>query len=111
MVRVAAVQEVHMEVQSGVGGKCLKEVLNEAEIEGLDPTLRQIDPIDEIGTAAEIHRDLRQSLVKRDRRPAESADPLFAPERLLQGIADHDPDILDRMMIIDVRIALGLNRQ
>ena len=100
-----------MEVQRRVGREGLEKILEESEVKGLDPALRKLHAIDQIGPAAEIHADLGQGLVQRDQRPSEPAHPLLRPERLLQRVADDDADILDRVMVIDLCISLGLNRE
>ena len=37
--------------------------------------------------------------------------PDLVAERLLEGLPEHEPDILDRVVIVDVDVALGLDRQ
>jgi hypothetical protein len=94
-----------------MGDEGLEKVLEQAEIKGLNTPLRQLDVIHEIGSAAEVERHLSERFIERNRSPAESAYPVFCAECLLQRLAEHDTDVFNRVVIVDLRIAFRLDRQ
>src|SRR5262245_4042524 len=111
MVRVPAVQQIHVQIKSTMGDEGLEEVLEETEIEGFDLSIRQRHVIDEVGPAAEIDCNLRQRFVERSRSKSKSLDPSLFAQGLMQGLAHDDANILHCMVFVDIDIALGLSRQ
>lgn len=65
VVRVAAIHEVHVQVESTVGDEGLEEVFEQTKVEGFDLPIRQIHVIDEVGPTTEIDGDLRQRFIER----------------------------------------------
>jgi hypothetical protein len=94
-----------------MGHEALEKIFEQAEIKGLNAPLRKFDVIDEIGTATEVDRHLSERFIKRNRGPAEPAYPLFCAEGLLQRLTKHDADIFHRVVIVDLSIAFGVDRQ
>ncbi len=45
------------------------------------------------------------------RHDAIAPDAALVAQRLVQRLAQHDADILDRVMVVDVQVALGMHRQ
>src|SRR2546426_397149 len=111
VVRVPPIRHVDVQVHGRVRRQRLKEVLEEVQVEALDPPVRQLDVVDEIGPAAEVHRDLRQRLVQRHPGRPEAPDPRLRAQRLLERLAEDDADVLHRVVVVDVRVAAGLDRQ
>ena len=100
-----------MQIQPTVGHKGLKKILEQAEIEGLNLSIRQIDVVHEIGTPTQINRHLREGFIQWDRGESESLDPRLFTQRLVQDLPHDNPDILYGVVFVDFDIALGLNRQ
>src|SRR4029450_10384201 len=69
----------------------------------------QID--DGVRASAQVDRDDRQRLVHRHHEIPGAIDPLPVTERLEQRLAEHDADILDGVMLIDVEVAGGAKRE
>ena len=61
--------------------------------------------------AAEIDGHDGQRLVHRHHEVAGAVDALAVAERLQHGFAEHDADVLDGVVLIDVEVAVGLQRQ
>jgi hypothetical protein len=59
----------------------------------------------------EVDRDLHERLVEGEEPGGEAGDAGLVPQRLPEGLAEHDAGVLDRVMAIDVEIALGLHRE
>ena len=57
--------------------------------------------------AAEIDRHLREGLIQRNRRPAESLDASLFAQCLVQGFAHDDSDIFHCVMFVDFDIPLA----
>ena len=61
--------------------------------------------------AAQVDADGDQRFFHRQREVAVAADALLVAHRLPQGLSQADADIFDRVMLVDVQVALGLARQ
>ena len=61
--------------------------------------------VDEERPPREVDDRLHQRLVERHRRLAEAADAGLVAERLAQRLAEHEPDVLDRVVVVDLEIA------
>ena len=59
------------------------------------------------GPAREVDHRARERLVERHVGVAEADDALLVAERLLQRLAERDPDVLDRVVGVDVQVALA----
>ena len=64
--------------------------------------------VDQGGAAAEIDGDHGQRLVHRQHEVAGAVDALAVAERLREELAEHDADVFDGVVLIDVEIARGL---
>src|SRR5262245_59202649 len=111
MVRVPAVCQIHVQIESAMGDEGLEEVFEEPEIEGFDLSIWHRHVVDEVGPAAEINCNLRQCFVERNRSKSKSLDPCLFAQGLMQGLAHDDANILHCMVFVDIDVALGLNRQ
>ena len=77
------------------------------------PTFRHLDlQIDHrVRPAAQVDRGDRERLVHRHDEVAGAIDPFPIAERLQHRLAERDADVLDGVMLIDVEIALRLQRE
>ena len=66
---------------------------------------------DEVGPPAQIDRAGGQRLVHRQREVAVAADAGAVAQRLPHRQAETDADVLDRVVLIDVQVAVGLDLQ
>ena len=56
-------------------------------------------------------RDRRQRLVERHQRVGHAHDAAPVAERLVERLPERDADVLDRVVLVDVQVALGLDAQ
>jgi len=87
------------------------KLLHEDEIEIADEHDRRGHVVHETGAAAQIDDHASQRFVHRQEKEAVAADAGLGAERLLERLAEHEPDILDRVVIIDGDIAFRGNLQ
>ena len=65
---------------------------------------------DEERPARNVDRDAGQRLVHRQMHVGVAGDALHVAERLLDRLAERDADILGGVVVVDVQVALGLDR-
>ena len=101
------------EVQRDAGAvdESLPELLGELRIERADPFGDRVDRVHEERSTGEVERDLHQRLVERDQSVREPAHAPLVAERVAQRVAEHDPDVFDRVVQVDVEITLRLDPQ
>ena len=100
---VVPARAVEVERRAGGPGERLEGVLHVLEGEGPRPLApeRQID--DGERAATDVDDRGRDGLVHRDARVAEPDDPGPVAERLGDGGAQDERDVLDRVVVVDVR--------
>ena len=110
VVVVLAVVVPHMQRDAGVLGECLEELAEQLGVEAADLGARKLHLPDEIWPARDIERGSRQRLVhgKVDRGVA--ADALALAQRPRNRLAERDAGILDRVVVVDVQVALRPDR-
>ena len=64
---------------------------------------------DEVRPPGNVDRGARHRLVHRQMHVGVAGDALHVAERLLQRGAERDADVLDRVVLVDVEVALGLD--
>ena len=62
------------------------------------------------GPPGEVDHDARQRLVERHVGVAVADDALLVADRRLERLAERDADVLDRVVRVDVQVALGARR-
>ena len=72
---------------------------------------RHLDPVDQVRPATDVHHHPGQRLVHRQEKKAVAADAHFVAQRLLEGLAEHQADVLDRVMVVHRHVPLGHHRQ
>src|SRR4029453_3535823 len=68
-----------------------------------------LDLVDEEGAAGQVEGNLDERLVEGNGHRREAAHPGLVPQRLLQRLAQGEADVLDRVVGIDLEVALGRN--
>ena len=85
----------------------LKKFANQLGVEIADFLRRKFDLVNEKGPTGNIHDDAGQRLVERHMGVAITGDALAVAERRVHRLAEGDADVLDRVMRVDVQVALG----
>ena len=114
VVRVAALEHVDVQRQAPAIGERLEKVAHQRHREvGRHPA-----PLHRVGhgqveeaAAGDVDHRARQRLVERRVGRAVARDAAAVAERGAQAFAEHDADVLDGVMEVDVGVALGLDRR
>ena len=61
----------------------------------------------EVGPAGQVDGCLGEGVVERDQRVAEPADAGLVAQRLAQGLTEGERGVLDRVVSVDLEVALG----
>lgn len=89
----------------------LPEVFDQFAVEFADLLRRKIGVEDHEVTTAQIDRSRNKRLFHRQRKMTVATNARLVAERLLDGLSETDSNILDRVMLIDMQIALGRDLQ
>ncbi len=110
MVVVGAVVVGHVQRDAGILRQRMEELAHQLGVEGADLRRREGDVPHQIRPSRHVDRGARQRLVhgEVDRGITHDAAPLA--ERLRQRLADRDAGVLDRVVVVDMQVALGLDR-
>src|SRR3989442_2940624 len=108
VVQVVAV--VHGDVQRDlrVEREGAEELLQQVAVEVRDAPARHRHAEDEERPPGDVHRRRDERLVHRNAGGAEAHDALLVAERLLERLAEHDADVLDGVVLVDLDVALRL---
>ena len=107
----AAVQHLRVHVGARAAREALEEVVHQLGLQIADQPRRA--PCVST-TAARVRRDRPrrgQRLVHRHHEVAGAHDAALVAERLVESLAERDADVLDRVVLIDVEIARGMQFQ
>src|SRR5277367_2531790 len=111
VMRVAAADQVEVQVHSDFVGQRLHKVVHQLGLEVADALLADGDVVSQVRAAADIDNRSADGLVERYGRLAEALDSGAIAKRLAKGPAYYDADVLDRVMVVYVQIAAGLDLQ
>src|SRR5271155_5788885 len=107
VMRVAAADQVEVQVHSDFVGQRLHKVVHQLGLEVADSLLADGDVVAEVRAPADIDNRRTDGLVERHRRFAEALDPRTISQRIPKRPPDDDPHVFDRMMVVYVQIAAG----
>src|SRR5258708_16741544 len=107
----AAVEHLHVHVGARTLSEALEEILDELRLQvaaapGVEP---EID--DGVRAAAEIDRRDGERLVHGHHEIARAVDAPASPEGLRDGFAERNAHVLDGVVLVNVQIAVHLQRQ
>ena len=106
---VGPVERLDVQRQARIAGEGLEELAHQLSVERADPLGRKLGPEDEERPARHVERDAGQGLVHRQEAVGVAGHAAFVAERFRERLAEGDADVLNRMMIVDVAVALGAN--
>src|SRR5690606_37246620 len=107
MVRIVPAQVIDVQRHLGMIDEALEEFVNKIDIEFTDTRPRELDIEFQSGAAGKIEHDPGKGLVQRYIGMAVAAYALLVADRLGECLAQRDADVLDRVMSIDMQVALG----
>jgi hypothetical protein len=108
---ILAGQEPGMQVQPAFVGQTLKKVGDEAGPHLADAVTAKLALKDKVASPTEIDGYQGQGFVHRDNRMTHADDAGAIPQSLGQGPAQHNGNIFNGMVFIDVQIATGFDLQ
>ena len=109
VMAVAAVGHENVDVAQDVRGEGVPEVGDQFAVELADLGRGKFGIKDEVGPSSKIDCAGGQRLVHRQREVAVAADAGPVAQGLAHGLPQADAHVLDRVMLIDVQVALGLD--
>src|ERR1700722_5971109 len=109
VMAVRTVKGLDVQRDPGVASEGLEKFAHEVRIETADFLRRKLGPEDEERPARHVERNPRQRLVHRQQAIRVASQASLVAERFRQSLTERDAHILDRMVIVDVAIALGTN--
>ncbi len=108
---VGAVERLDMEGQPGMDRESLEELANQLNVEVADLLGRKADVEDEERPPRNVERDPRQRFIHRQEAVGIADDAALVAERFGERLAERNADVLDRVVLIDLEVALGADRQ
>src|SRR5215210_1815645 len=108
VVRVLAVVAVEVEREASILGEGTQEFGEQLDVEGSYLLWHRAEVAGEMRTSAEVDDGRGERFDERRARVGEAYDVTPLAERLVEGAAQHEPRILDGVVVIHPRIALRL---
>src|SRR2546427_12035361 len=88
-----------------MGGEGLEKLTHEFTVEDADLGLREFCPKNQKWPAGNVHSDTRKAFVHRQKHTPETGDVGHVAQSLAHCLTERYAGILDRMMLIDLKIA------
>src|SRR5271154_5255864 len=107
MMAIDAIERLDVQRESRIAGEGLEELAHQRGVESADPLGRELRPEDEERPARHVECDARQGFIHRQQAVCIAGQAALVAERFGQRLAQGDADVLNRMMVVDVAIALG----
>src|SRR5271154_7639980 len=107
MMAVDAIERLDVQRESRIAGEGLEELAPQRSVESADPLGREFRLEDEERPARYVERDPRQGFIHRQQAVGVTGQAALVAERFGQRLAQGDADVLDRVMVVDVAVALG----
>src|SRR5689334_6531042 len=105
-MRVGATEIVDVQRAERVVGEALEEFMDEVDVERSDERAREGDLKLETRPAGQVEHDACQRFIERHVGVAVTTNALLVAHRAPEGLPEGDADVLDRVMRIDVQVAL-----
>ncbi len=67
--------------------------------------------VHEVRTSTDVHDSLGQGIVQRNERVAVTRDARLVAEGFTDGVTEHDRDILDGVVSVDLHVTFGTHRE
>ena len=110
MMVICTVQHLGMKRYTGIRREGLKPLLHKLGVERANLVAHEFGPEDQEWSTGNVDRNPRQGPVHWHVHVGISRDAFHITERLLDSLAERDPDIFGSMVMIDVQVAFGFDR-
>ena len=111
MVRIFTAQRINMQGHAGVIDQPLKKLTHQINLECANHCTHEVHLENQPGAPGQIDHHTRERLIKRHVGMPVTAQPGFIAKRFGQRLPERNADIFDRMVRIDMQIALRLDLQ
>src|SRR5215213_3114467 len=111
VVPVAARQRSDVQRDPRTERERAPELLGELRVERADELGDRVDLVHQEGTTRQVERDLDECLVERHERRGKATHARLVAQCVLQRGAEHDADVLDGVVEVDVEVALRLDAE
>ena len=111
MVRVAALGHVEVQVHAQLVAEGEKKIVDQFGRKCADPLLLDRQVVGQKGSSAEINDAVHQGFVERYAGFAKAATAALIAQRGAKRLAQRQADIFNCMMIVNLDVARGLERQ
>jgi len=109
MVRLGSMLKADMEVASHFVRKCLKEFLEELDVEIADKGDRWICLVNQISAIAQIKRHANESLIHGKKEKTVPLDSGLVTQSFPEGLAQANAHVFDQMVIVYLDISFGFD--
>jgi propanediol utilization protein len=110
VVIVCPVQSLRVQCDAGIHGEGLKPFLHQLGVELAHLVAHELGLEHQERPPGNVDGDAGQRLVHRHVDAGIARDALHVAERLLHCLAERDADVLGGVMVVDMQVALGLDR-
>jgi hypothetical protein len=100
-----------MQAQATIARKGVEPFLEQFSVHLTDLWALKMDVPNQIRPVGQVNRGARKGLVHRDIGVAKATDACKVAQSAFEGLAHHDASVFNRVVHIDMQIALGLNCQ
>ena len=104
MVRILSIVYNDMQRNSGFQGQFPQKFLHQLSLKRAYLLRRILSPVFKMRTVADIYNDLRKRLIHRHEYTGIALNAFFISQRFAEGLTQADPDVLHRMMVINLDI-------
>ena len=111
MVAVAAIGDEDVQIREGIDGEGVPEIGYQFRVEIADFLRGKVGLKDEIRPAAEIQCARAKRFFHGERKMAIAADARLFAHRLAKSLSQADPDVFHGVMLIDLQVSDGCDRE
>ena len=110
MVIIDPIERFHMQRDACIHGEGLEKFAHQIRVEFPDLRVMEGRAEHEERTTGDVECDARQCFIHRQKAIGIACDATQITQRLTDGLAQHNACVFHRVMLINMQIALGLNR-
>src|SRR5579871_283636 len=111
VVVVLAVGHLHVDVRLETPCEAVEELREEPDRHVPHALRGELHVVDELGPPGDVDGDDRERLLHGASERARARDPGARAQRQAEGLAEDDPRVLDRVVLIDLDVARDLDRE